>query len=109
MEQKQPNVLVIQNLAFPVAPRSDADSEQFRYEENVSINGPRTLDMISKLPSVPDQLLRDWPDLVPGRPLMMFALPYVAEHFGLPDRNELLKEWMDNYGIVDLMKMMREK
>lgn len=37
---------------------------------------------------------------------MMFALPYVADHFGLLDRKALLQEWMDNYGIVDFMKMV---
>jgi len=101
--------IVIQGVAFPADRGSDAESEQYRYEENLAFHGPKTLEMIRHLPSVPECLMADNPDLAPGVPLMMFALPYVTQHFNLPDRNALLSHWTNEYGIVEIMKMMAQK
>ena len=83
---------------FPTGELSTNKTEQGRYEENLHIFAMQCMnDIFRHLPGICDQ--------PGGVPSMMFALPHIAKYYGI-DRNILLKQWTQDYGIYYAMKMI---
>lgn len=76
--------------AYPVPEKSNNKSEQGRYEEDLFFGAVAAF----------NEFYRHRPGILnqkAGMSSAMAALPFIAKYYGIKDRNEITKEWVNHW------------